>query len=231
MATPPKVNQSTVNQSKSDRSQINSNKVGQFIVLEGTEGVGKTTNLKFIEDIIRDQNLELIVTREPGGTPLAEELREILLAPRNEKVVENAELLLMFAARAQHFDSKIMPALSSGKWVLCDRFTDATYAYQGGGRGVDKSKIELLENLVQGRVRPDHIIILDVDVEIGLKRAGQRGDLDRFEQENRSFFENVREAYLERATKEPHRYHLINAAQPLKQVQAELLETIKSIIG
>lgn len=212
------------------QERVDQNKVGRFIVLEGTEGVGKTTNLQFIEKILRDQGIDLLVTREPGGTPLAEDIRDLLLSPRDEKVVENAELLLMFAARAQHFESKIMPALSSGRWVLCDRFTDATYAYQGGGRGVDMQKIEQLENLVQGDIRPDHVIVLDVDVDIGLKRAGQRGDLDRFEQENRSFFEKVRAVYVDRATKEPNRYHLVDAAQPLQDVQADLLKTIKKII-
>lgn len=202
---------------------------GQFIVLEGTEGVGKTTNLQFIENILGQKGIELIVTREPGGTVLAEEIRELLLLPRDEKVSENTELLLMFAARAQHLENKIKPALASGQWVLCDRFTDATYAYQGGGRGVEKAKIAQLETLVQGSLRPNHVIILDVDVEIGLKRAGQRGELDRFEQENREFFENVRAAYLERAALDPEHYHLIDAAQSLENVQTDIRKTIDTI--
>lgn len=160
---------------------------GKFLTLEGTEGVGKTTNRTFIEDYLRERNIPLLVTREPGGTPLAEELREMLLKNRDETVDPTAELLMVFAARAQHLNQVILPALEQGTWVLCDRFTDATFAYQGFGRGLPTDVIASLETLVQKEVRPDLTLILDIDVETGLKRARQRGDLDRFESEELTF--------------------------------------------
>lgn len=203
---------------------------GQFIVLEGVEGVGKTTNLAFIEEYLRKQGIDLVVTREPGGTPMAEEIRSLLLSPREETVDEMAELLLMFAARAQHLHQKILPALEQGKWVLCDRFTDATYAYQGGGRGMNKDYIVDLENQVQGDVRPDWVILLDLPVEIGLQRAGQRSEPDRFEREQKGFFERVRSAYLERAKDHPERYRIVDASHPLEQVQQQLGAILELII-
>ena len=194
---------------------------GKFITVEGTEGVGKTTNLEFIRNWLQQYNIEFISTREPGGTPLAEQLRELLLQPRDEPVDQTAELLMVFAARAQHLHQVIVPALEQGTWVLCDRFTDATYAYQGGGRQMDTALIAHLESLVQGSLRPDAVILLDVPVEIGLARAKDRGDLDRFEQEDVAFFERVRGAYRERAEGQGH-YHLVDASQSLQQVQADL---------
>ena len=196
-------------------------KRGKFLTVEGTEGVGKTTNIAFIKAWLERNGIEYVATREPGGTPLAEEVRALLLMPRAEKVHENAELLLVFAARAQHLAQVIEPALAQGKWVLCDRFTDATYAYQGGGRQMEKSTIATLENLVQKSLRPDAVILLDIPVQLGLERARGRGELDRFEQEDIAFFERVRAAYLERARANRH-YRVIDASQTLEQVQAAL---------
>jgi len=196
-------------------------KRGKFLTVEGTEGVGKTTNIAFIKSWLERNGIEYVATREPGGTPLAEEVRALLLAPRAEKVHENAELLLVFAARAQHLAQVIEPALAQGKWVLCDRFTDATYAYQGGGRQMEKSTIATLENLVQKSLRPDAVILLDIPVQLGLERARGRGELDRFEQEDIAFFERVRAAYLERAGANRH-YRIVDASQTLEQVQAAL---------
>jgi len=202
---------------------------GCFITVEGTEGVGKTTNIAFISNWLQGRGIELVQTREPGGTPLAEDVRELLLAVRDEAVDETAELLLMFAARAQHFNRLIEPALACGSWVLCDRFTDATYAYQGGGRGIDQAKIALLENFVLGDLHPDMTLILDIDVRVGLERARQRADLDRFEHEQVSFFERVRRVYKARAAAAPERYRVIDAGQPLAGVQADIARVLAEL--
>ena len=169
---------------------------GKFITLEGGEGVGKTTNLVFIENYLKLHGIPVVVTREPGGTVLAEKIRHLLLDKESEDISENAELLMVFAARAQHIKHVIEPALASGNWILCDRFTDATYAYQGGGRNMKNSTIAWLENLVQGSLKPDLTLLLDAPVEIGMERARSRGNLDRFESEKIHFFEQVRRAYL-----------------------------------
>ncbi len=203
---------------------------GKFITLEGTEGVGKSTNLQFIQQFLEQRGLPLLVTREPGGTPLAEQIRELLLAKRQEQVNELAELLLVFAARAQHFHTVIQPALEKGTWVLCDRFTDATYAYQGGGRGLSLDCISTLETLVQGEQRPDLTIILDVDVEVGLGRAGERGEADRFESEAVEFFERVRAAYRTRASQAPEHYVTVDAGVPLDKVQHQLAYVLRHFI-
>jgi dTMP kinase len=195
---------------------------GKFITLEGIEGVGKTTNMEFIHQQLLASGRDVVVTREPGGTPLGEAIRGLLLDPRYTGMDSTCELQLMFAARAEHLARVIRPALQQGQWVLCDRFTDATYAYQGGGRGIDKTIIARLEELVQGDFRPDLTLLLDVPVEVGLARAGQRGGLDRFEQEKRAFFERVRAAYLDMAREHPQRYRVIDAGQPLQQVQQAL---------
>lgn len=202
---------------------------GRFITLEGGEGVGKTTNLQFIRDRLSQQGIAHIVTREPGGTPFAEKIRGILLEPHDEPVHEQAELLLVFAARAQHIHQVILPALKQGKWVLCDRFTDATYAYQGGGRRMDMQAIAWLEAAVQGSLRPDLTILLDAPVEIGMRRAKHRGELDRFEAEQIDFFERVRAVYLQRAAREEPRYRIIDASQPLSAVQAQISRTLASL--
>ncbi len=202
----------------------------KFITIEGGEGVGKTTNIDFIQDYLKTAGIPYLLTREPGGTPMAEELREMLLKHRSETVSENCELLLMFAARAQHIQQVIKPALQQGTWVLCDRFTDATYAYQGGGRGVDFSKIATLEDLVQGDLRPDLTLLLDVSVEVGMERARGRGELDRFEQEKIEFFENVRNAYLARAEHESRRFRVIDAAGDLDSVQLQIRDVLNRFL-
>ncbi|MCB1671766.1 MAG: dTMP kinase [Pseudomonadales bacterium] len=203
---------------------------GKFITIEGVEGVGKSTNIAFIRELLEQRGLELLVTREPGGTELAEQIRELLLADHTEPVDPTAELLLMFAARAQHLHTRIEPALARGCWVLCDRFTDATYAYQGGGRQLDNGTIQILEQLVQGALRPDLTIILDLDPETGLSRATQRGELDRFEKEKLEFFQRVRATYLQRAAAEPARCAVIDAGQPLEQVKSATLEVVERLL-
>lgn len=202
---------------------------GRFITIEGGEGVGKTTNIKYIEAIIKASGKELISTREPGGTPLAEAVRDLLLNPENTGMHPDCELLLMFAARAEHLDKVIRPALERGAWILCDRFTDATYAYQGYGRGLSLARIAELETLVQGELRPDLTLLLDVPVEIGLERAGKRSDPDRFEQETLDFFERIREGYLERARAEPERFAIIDAGQPLDAVQSRIRAALEQL--
>jgi len=204
---------------------------GQFITFEGTEGVGKSTQLANAASTLDALGVECVVTREPGGTPMAESIRELLLAPRDEPVNETTELLLMFAARAQHLQTRILPELEAGRWVLCDRFTDATFAYQGGGRGVPADRIALLESLVQGTVRPDHVILLDAPVETGMTRARHRGDLDRFEQEAVAFFERIRETYLARAASAPGRYHIVDASQPIEAVSDEVAGLLRSLVN
>jgi len=204
---------------------------GKFITIEGTEGVGKTTNIDFIQAWLLAQNIEFLATREPGGTPLAEQVRQLLLTPSDEKICDTAELLLMFAGRAQHLDQVIMPSLEAGKWVVCDRFTDATYAYQGAGRGMDSALIEHLEHLVQGVLRPDLTLILDIPVEIGLKRASDRSAPDRFEQEQVEFFERVRQGYLNTAAKDPQRYAVIDASQPLDGVQFDIKVVLETFFA
>lgn len=203
---------------------------GQFITFEGTEGVGKSTQLANAADTLKALGVDYIVTREPGGTPMAESIRELLLAPRGEPVNDMTELLLMFAARAQHLHTRILPELEAGRWVLCDRFTDATFAYQGGGRGVPAERIAQLENLVQGSFRPDQVILLDAPVETGMTRARHRGELDRFEQEAVAFFERIRQTYLERAAADPGRYHIVDAAQPLEAVSRDVTSLVQGLV-
>jgi dTMP kinase len=203
---------------------------GKFITFEGGEGVGKTTNVAFVESYLQARNIPLVVTREPGGTPLAEKLRTLLLNKKSEAIAEEAELLLMFAARAQHIKHVIEPALARGDWVICDRFTDATYAYQGGGRNMKISTIEGLENLVQGNLRPDLTLLLDAPVKIGMERAGKRGAFDRFESETVQFFEDVRRAYLLQAELHPQRIKLIKANQTLADVQQTIINVLNPLL-
>jgi dTMP kinase len=195
---------------------------GLFITLEGPEGAGKSTNREYLAARLRAQGIDVVLTREPGGTPLAERIRDLLLAPSDESMAADTELLLVFAARAQHLAQVIRPALTRGAIVLCDRFTDATYAYQGGGRGLSHERIAVLEDFVQGQLRPDLTLVFDLPVEIGLARASARGQLDRFEQEGRAFFEAVRSTYLDRAKAAPDRYRLVDAALSLSEVQLSL---------
>lgn len=206
-------------------------KKGLFISVEGGEGVGKSTNLDFIINYLQENSVSLISTREPGGTPLAEEIRELLLKPRGENVSEVSELLLMFAARAQHLNQKILPALDRGDWVICDRFTDATYAYQGGGRRMDVETISQLENMVQAALRPDRVILLDLPVEIGMERAKKRGELDRFESQQLAFFERVRTAYLQRAAQSPSTYRIVDASPTLDKVQQQIQVILDELIS
>ncbi|MCG6934976.1 MAG: dTMP kinase [Proteobacteria bacterium] len=203
---------------------------GQFITVEGSEGVGKSSNLAFIEQYLRAAGKDVVSTREPGGTPVGEKLRDLLLDARQTQLGDDTELLLMFAARAQHIHEVIRPALAAGKWIVCDRFTDATYAYQGGGRGISVTRIAVLEDWVQGTLRPDHTVLLDMPVDAGLDRAGTRSRPDRFEQEQQSFFERVRNTYLERARQEPGRFHVIDATPSLEQVQAHIANVLDGIL-
>ena len=203
---------------------------GLFITLEGPEGAGKSTNREYLAERLRERGIEVQLTREPGGTPLAERIRELLLDPSDEQMAVDTELLLVFAARAQHIAQVIRPALERGAVVLCDRFTDATYAYQGGGRGLPVERIAQLESFVQGGLRPDLTLVFDLPVEIGLSRAAARGRLDRFEQEGRAFFEAVRNTYLDRARAEPARYHILDAAQSLAEVQRDLDKLLPALL-
>jgi dTMP kinase len=208
-----------------------SHKTGIFITLEGGEGVGKTTNVPFIKAYLQYQNIPVVVTREPGGTQLAEKIRELLLQRNDEVVTSHAEILLRFAARSQHLSHIIKPALAQGQWVLCDRFTDATYAYQGGGRGMSLETIGWLENFVQDDLRPDLTLLLDVPVETGMARAKNRvGQLDRFESEQFEFFNRVRQVYLNRAQQYPERIKIIKADQSLADVQKAIVENLKPLI-
>lgn len=203
---------------------------GVFITLEGGEGVGKSTQLAVIREHLVSRGLDVVVTREPGGTPFAESIRELLLAPREEPVSPQAELLLMFAARAAHLEQRIRPALADGKWVVCDRFTDATYAYQGGGRGMSRDDIAELETLVQRGFRPHATLLLDAPVEVGLGRMRQRSAPDRFEREQQAFFERVREAYLERAAAEPDRFIVIDASRAVEEVSRAISDSLDDLL-
>jgi dTMP kinase len=202
---------------------------GLFITVEGGEGVGKSTNIRFLQTQLEQHGVELVVTREPGGSHLGEEIREILLAVRDRGICPTAELLLMFAARAQHIAELIEPALASGKWVLCDRFTDATYAYQCGGRGLDRETVAELEKRVQGSLIPDYTLLLDAPVDTGMGRVQSRGEADRFEREERAFFDRVRATYHELAAQSSGRYRIIDASQPLEQVQQQLLKVCREL--
>lgn len=202
---------------------------GLFITVEGGEGAGKSTNIACIADYLQSHGVELVVTREPGGTRLGEDVRGVLLRVRDEPVAPLAELLLLFAARAQHLQQVILPALTAGQWVICDRFTDASYAYQCGGRGLPASAVRTLEILVQGELRPDYTLLLDAPVEIGLERVRGRGELDRFEQEQLAFFQRVRDTYLQLARESSGRYHLVDASLPLPEVQARLREICEEL--
>jgi len=199
----------------------------KFITLEGGEGVGKTTNLEFVRQFLESRGKRLVVTREPGGTRVGEQIRSILLG--DHSISADAELLLMFAARAQHLSEVIFPALASGMWVLSDRFTDASYAYQGGGRGIDPSFIGELELRVQHQLQPDLTLLFDAPVEVGMARARKRGASDRFEAETLAFFERVRGAYLARAGRFPERIKNIDANRPLSVIQDEIAAHLEAI--
>lgn len=202
----------------------------RFITVEGIEGAGKTSCLDLLEQRIRQRGHEVLVTREPGGTPLGEDLRRLLLGHRHDGMADDTELLLMFAARAEHLHAKIEPALVAGSWVLCDRFTDATYAYQGYGRGIDVQRIAALETWVQGERRPDLTLLLDLPVEVGLQRAGRRSTPDRFERQALTFFDRVRQGYLSLAAAAPGRFRVIDAGQSLDEVSRQVTATIDAFL-
>lgn len=195
---------------------------GRFVTVDGGEGAGKTTQMGFMREYLERRGCRVVVTREPGGTSLGEEIRGLLLGHRDGGMTLAAETLLMFAARAEHLERVIRPALAAGYWVLCDRFTDATYAYQGGGRGLPLERIAVLEEWVQGTLRPDLTLLLDLPVATGLARAGRRSMADRFEREDVDFFERVRAMYLKRAAHEPDRYRVVDASQSIKAVRTEV---------
>ncbi|MEH6344422.1 MAG: dTMP kinase [Bermanella sp.] len=199
---------------------------GCFITVEGIEGVGKSTNIQFIQDWLEEQKTPYIVTREPGGTELGESLRELLL--HGGSVSDDAELLMMFASRAQHLAQKIKPALNDGKWVVCDRFTDSTYAYQGGGRELNLNNISQLEQLVHANMQPDLTLLLDAPVEVGRARAAKRSAFDRIEAEDLTFFNRVRDMFLARS-KQHDRYKVIDASQSLENVQASILVALQEL--
>lgn len=203
---------------------------GCFITLEGIEGAGKSTHIASLSRLLSDLNIPFVTTREPGGSPTAERIRALLIDPVNTGMDETAELLLMFAARAEHLAKRIRPALAAGEWVLCDRFTDATYAYQGGGRGLGVGRIGLLETLVQGDLRPDLTLLFDLPPEVGLARARGRGAADRFESETVTFFAAVRAVYLERAKQEPDRFRRIDAAQPMPSVAEQATQALRDFV-
>lgn len=201
-----------------------------FITLEGIEGAGKTSAITPFRALLEQRGISLVLTREPGGTPVGERVRELLLDRQNTAMTADTELLLMFAARAQHLAQVIHPALAAGQWVICDRFTDATYAYQGGGRNIPPERIAALESWTQGNLRPNLTLLFDLPVSIGRLRAARRSASDRFEEERDVFFERVRSAYLHRAAQEPQRYRLIDATQSSAQVEQRLAEIIDEIV-
>jgi len=205
---------------------------GRFIVVEGIEGAGKSSQIAPLRQTLEDLGVAVVTTREPGGSPVAESIRALLLDPANRGMSHAAELLLVFAARAEHLEKVIVPALGQGTWVLCDRFTDATYAYQGGGRGMARGDIAVLEDLVQGPLRPDLTLVLDLPPAVGLARARGRGaPADRFESERLAFFELTRAVYLERARADPARYRVINAAAPLDEVRARVTQIVADYVA
>lgn len=204
---------------------------GRFITLEGIEGAGKSSQMIQIRDTLAERGLRVILTREPGGAPLAERIRQLLLDPASGGMAEDTELLLVFAARAEHLAKTIHPALARGDWVVCDRFTDASYAYQGGGRGLDPARIRVLEDWVQGELRPDLTLLFDLPVELGLARAGKRSAPDRFEGETARFFSAARAAYLARAAADPGRIRLIDASLPLAGVSGAIAQEILAYVA
>jgi dTMP kinase len=204
---------------------------GRFLTIEGIEGVGKSTQVARLSAALQQRGIDHVVTREPGGTPLAESIRALVLTRHAEPLPPTAELLLMFAARAVHLGNLVEPNLADGRWVLCDRFTDATYAYQGGGRGLGVNAIRELESMVQGARRPDLTFLLDAPVEVALSRARHRNAtgaaVDRFESERAEFFVRVREAYLARAAAEPRRMRIVDAARSADEVCAQMIEILE----
>lgn len=201
-----------------------------FITVEGVEGVGKSTGLAFIDQYLRERGIHPVMTREPGGSPIAESIRELILGEHKDEMCPETELLLVFAGRAQHIKQVIRPALKAGQWLLCDRFTDATYAYQGGGRTLDEAHIAYLEAWVQMGLQPDVTFLFDAPLEVCLERIRSRGVKDRIEREAVSFFERIRAAYLDRAQLFPERFRVIDASGGIESVQAQLVEYLERLI-
>jgi dTMP kinase len=204
---------------------------GLFITVEGIEGAGKSTHINFIVNYLRAAGHDVVATREPGGTALGETIRSVVLQPQADEISIEAEALLMFAARAQHIEEVIEPALARGSWIVCDRFTEATYAYQGGGRGMPFSRIAVLEEWVQGALRPDLTLLLDISPEVGLERVGKRGGADRFDAETKEFFENVRNVYLRRAAQAQGRYAVIDAEQTIEAVRKAITDILDRTVS
>lgn len=203
---------------------------GRFVTLEGTEGGGKSTQIVNVRRFLEARGLDVVTTREPGGAPVAEALRGLLLDRDNAGMADDTELLMVFAARAEHLHQVIRPALARGQWVVCDRFTDATYAYQGAGRGIPDERIATLENWVQGDLRPDLTLVIDVPVDVGLERAGRRGEHERFEVEAMEFFQRVRESYLTRARRFPARYRVVDGLGSPETVRDRVLEALEGVL-
>ena len=203
---------------------------GRFITVEGIEGVGKSTHLSTIRRVLEASGKQVVMTREPGGTPVGEVIRNLLLDPNGHAISEDTELLLVFAARAQHLAAVIRPALEEGSWVVSDRFTDATYAYQGGGRGMPEDRIRILEELIQKDVRPDLTLVLDLPVELALARARKRGDVDRFEQEDLAFFGRARGTYLMRCRRWPDRYALIDTSTSIEETSEHIGKALQRLL-
>lgn len=197
-------------------------KKGKFITLEGIEGMGKSTIAQWMSHFLKTKGIPNSVTREPGGTMVAEDIRQILLNEYSEETHIETELLLLYAARIQHYKNKILPALMAGTWVICDRFYDATFAYQGGGREFSMDKIKELHRWVMGEIKPDCTILLDAPIQVGMNRIKNRAHHDRFEKENAAFFERIRQAYLNMVKKEPSRFHVIDASEPLNKVEGQI---------
>lgn len=199
---------------------------GKFITLEGIDGAGKSTHMSFIAERLRAMGQQVVVTREPGGTPLGEMLRDLVLS---QKMHIETETLIMFASRREHIEKVIVPALEKGIWVLSDRFTDATFAYQGGGRGIASERLQTLENWVQSGLQPDLTLLFDVPLEISRERLSHNMSLDRFEQEKQDFFARVRQAYLDRAAAHPQRIRVINGSRSIAEIQAELAPLLEAM--
>jgi dTMP kinase len=206
-------------------------KRGCFVSIEGVEGVGKSTNLEFVQNLLAAAKIDFVTTREPGGTDISEKIREILLDKNNVGMTHKTELMLVFAARAQHVEQFIEPNIAAGRWVVTDRFTDSTYAYQGGGREMSLDLIKSLDNFAINSYQPDLTLLLDLPTEVGLARATRRGELDRFESESSSFFTRVRDAFLHRAEQAPERFRIIDASQELKTVQASIQEALAPMLS
>jgi dTMP kinase len=204
---------------------------GRFITFEGIEGVGKSTNISYFVDVVEKAGYKVLTTREPGGTPMAERIRALVAEHGDEAMPDIAELLLVFAARALHVNNVILPALASGTWVVCDRFTDSSRAYQGGGRGLPQDDIDLLADWVHGDLEPDLTVLLDAPVETGMSRAGRRSDPDRFESEQGEFFQRVRETYLRLAESHPERFAVIDATRSLEDVTHDVGRVAAALTG